>query len=158
MNCLGSSHRTKDCRSAGCRKCGKVHHSMLHSQNNETSENNTSISSDDSSILAATGSGDGTPTLQHTLTTCLSSPSHILLSTAVIKVYDEFNKAHQCRVLLGNGSQITNYIPTSPLHSTELNIPKKLALAGPNFDKSAPIDLLIEADTFWNLLCIGQVK
>ncbi|KAG5872799.1 hypothetical protein JTB14_014638 [Gonioctena quinquepunctata] len=67
---------------------------------------------------------------------------------------NNFEKTISCIIL----PQITNYIPTSPLHSTNLNIPKKLAVADPNFDKPAPIDLLIGADTFWDLLCIGQVK
>ncbi|KAG5876625.1 hypothetical protein JTB14_016162 [Gonioctena quinquepunctata] len=66
---------------------------------------------------------------------------------------NNFEKTISCVIL----PQITDYIPTSPLHLTELNIPKKL-LADHNFDEPAPIDLLIGADTFWELLFIDQVK
>ncbi|CAH1365461.1 unnamed protein product [Tenebrio molitor] len=34
-----------------------------------------------------------------------------------------------------------------------INIPKELQLADPKFLETAPVDLLIGADLFWNLLC-----
>lgn len=230
INCLGSNHRTKDCKSAGCRRCGKIHHSMLHFQNNignannAVSENSTGVftspgTSNNKDASTSTNSATAVETFnsQHTFTTSTIISSQILLSTALVTVFDQFNNAHKCRVLLDSGSQvnfiserlaeilhlsrksidvsvsginemhnkvhhsvllkfksnvnnyektiscivlpqITGYLPSSPVNSVKLNIPVKLELADPNFDKPAPIDMLIGADTFWDLLSIGQVK
>ncbi|XP_074032056.1 uncharacterized protein [Leptinotarsa decemlineata] len=217
INCLGSNHRTKECKSAGCRRCGKIHHSMLHFENNRVGESGKPVNDITLNNSGASNVDADEFNLQHTLTTSLSTPPQVLLSTAIIKVFDEFNNTHYCRVLLDSGSQvnfisekmsnilrlkrhsinmsvtginqmsnkvqfsvslrfrsninnfektiscivlpqITSYLPSSSLHSTKMNIPGKLNLADPHFDKPAPIDILIGADTFWDLLSIGQIK
>ncbi|XP_072400673.1 uncharacterized protein [Diabrotica undecimpunctata] len=40
----------------------------------------------------------------------------------------------------------------------EINIPTDLLLADQNFEKPGPVDLLIGADTFWDILSVGQIK
>ncbi|XP_050294309.1 uncharacterized protein LOC126734653 [Anthonomus grandis grandis] len=55
INCLSIGHATKNCRSSGCRKCGKFHHTLLHfnrtdSGTVQTNNNNTSTSSYSNSI------------------------------------------------------------------------------------------------------------
>lgn len=217
INCLKNNHRTNDCKSSGCRRCGKIHHSLLHFQKpparEDTAHDIPSIS-EVSSSEASTSSKN-----LHVRVTASQAvlPQQILLSTAVITVFDKLKNPHHCRVLLDSGSQInfiseklanilqlpkkhidmsisgfnqiqkkahfsvsilfksnvnnfdksiscivlpqiTDYLPNLPFNSEKLNIPKKIILADPNFDKPAPIDLLIGADTFWDLLSIGQIK
>ncbi|XP_050516397.1 uncharacterized protein LOC126891261 [Diabrotica virgifera virgifera] len=229
INCLGTCHRTKDCRSTGCRKCGKIHHTLLHFENSQSSnsvstENNSSQSSLPSNV-PNTGlqSNESTSTSNFSSTHHISSSVHtaikpyILLSTAVVNVFDKFGNSHKCRVLLDNGSQsnfisekfcdilqlskekintsisginqlthninfrtsltfksdinnfskkisclilpnITSNLPYIHINRSQLNIPTKLLLADQNFEKPGPVDLLIGADTFWDILSVGQIK
>lgn len=53
---------------------------------------------------------------------------------------------------------ITGDVPAISFPRSELNIPNNIALADPNFSTSTPIDLLIGADTFWELFNVGQIK
>uniref|UniRef100_A0A6P7G6N7 Uncharacterized protein LOC114334639 n=1 Tax=Diabrotica virgifera virgifera TaxID=50390 RepID=A0A6P7G6N7_DIAVI len=121
LNCLGTCHRTKDCRSTGCRKCGKIHHTLLHFENSQSSnsvstENNSSQSSLPSNVPnTELQSNEFTSTSNFSSTHHISSSVHtaikpyILLSTAVVNVFDKFGNSHKCRVLLDNGSQ-SNFI------------------------------------------------
>lgn len=229
VNCLCAGHPTKECRSSGCRKCGQIHHTLLHFQkyeqtfNNQNNTNNNSLQLEQntSHMSQVENSYDDNHVLQEqsvTLTTnTVNSRSQVLLSTAVVNVLDRFGQPHSCRVLLDNGSQsnfmsqrlcnllqlskekirlsvtginqitenipyrvvttiqstitqferklscliltnITSNIPSLSFDPTILNIPKNISLADPHFNQSGPIDLLIGADTFWDLLCIGQIK
>ncbi|KAJ8982787.1 hypothetical protein NQ317_018488 [Molorchus minor] len=86
----------------------------------------------------------------------------ILLSTAVVQVLDYQGKIHEIRALLDSGSQ-SNFVtepfcPHYHFNKNALNIPPNIQLADPNFDQSGEIELLIGAETFYDLLCIGQVK
>ncbi|KAJ8917008.1 hypothetical protein NQ315_012925, partial [Exocentrus adspersus] len=54
--------------------------------------------------------------------------------------------------------KITTNIPCVSFEQKNISIPPNLILADPSFNISAKIDMLIGADTFWNLLCIGQIK
>lgn len=54
-------------------------------------------------------------------------------------------------------NEITGNLPVSSLN-VELEIPQGIKLADPDFNKSAPIDLLIGAEIFWELLCVGQLR
>ena len=40
----------------------------------------------------------------------------------------------------------------------KFNLPCNICLADPRFHISSDIDLLIGADFFWNLICVGQIK
>lgn len=55
-------------------------------------------------------------------------------------------------------SQITNELPSFRIDSKTLNIPQNIKLADPTFNIPNKIDLLLGADCFWQLLCIGQIK
>ncbi|XP_072392236.1 uncharacterized protein [Diabrotica undecimpunctata] len=229
INCLGTGHPTKDCRSAGCRKCGKIHHTMLHFENSQSNslitENNsspqTSLSSNipNPSIQSNESSSTSTFSSTHHISSTIYTPvqPYILLSTAVVNVFDKFGNLHKCRVLLDNGSQsnfvseklcnilqlskkkintsisgvnqlthninfritltfkshinnfsrkisclvlpkITGNLPYRHINRSQLNIPTNLLLADQNFEKPGPVDLLIGADTFWDILSVGQIK
>ncbi|XP_036148476.1 uncharacterized protein LOC118647531 [Monomorium pharaonis] len=49
-------------------------------------------------------------------------------------------------------------IPSSQAEDCNINIPANLRLADPNFYIPGEIDLLLGADVFWNILCVGQIK
>ncbi|XP_036150741.1 uncharacterized protein LOC118648525 [Monomorium pharaonis] len=54
--------------------------------------------------------------------------------------------------------QITGKLPTLSMQRSSYNIPRNLKLADPHFNVSAKVDLLIGAEFFWELLCVGQIK
>lgn len=53
---------------------------------------------------------------------------------------------------------ITNSLPNFVFDKRHLNIPTNITLADPRFDIPRDIDMLIGADYFWDLICVGQVK
>lgn len=211
INCLKSkSHGLKECSSGPCRKCGKSHNTLLHFE--QKADQSVTHSITPTSPLS-------NENLAPVVTQCsqVHGSSSILLSTAIINVYDARNKLHSCRVLLDSGSQlnfiserlskilglqtrtvnmsiaglgggavntnttvnvrlssrhnsyaenidcvilpqITQKIPQEFIPISEFNIPSNIPLADPNFNISADIDMLIGAQLFWDLLCIGQIK
>ncbi|GAB1860689.1 hypothetical protein CAJAP_01768 [Camponotus japonicus] len=54
--------------------------------------------------------------------------------------------------------RITERIPTSPIKREEIHIPSSIQLADPEFYRCSDIDILIGAELFWQLLCIGRLK
>ena len=68
--------------------------------------------------------------------------------------FNEYSRFIDCIVL----NKITENIPNITLDKDAFNIPHTIKLADPHFYKSAPIDLLLGADVFWDILCIGQIK
>ncbi|XP_072398266.1 uncharacterized protein [Diabrotica undecimpunctata] len=216
INCLRSDHFTKECKSSGCRKCGKIHHTLLHFQGNSQKLIETSNQTSSSLPCSSPGTSEGSNALtarnisfEHNSTT--------LLSTVKIKVFDISGNEYEARALLDNGSESnfisqrllnllrlpttkthfsisginqTNYIvsyrtsvkfksktlnfsqvisclvlpeiagnlPSITFDKKTLNIPSNITLADPDFNISSPIDLLIGADIFWNLICIGQER
>lgn len=53
---------------------------------------------------------------------------------------------------------ITQDIPTNGISRNELQVPKGIVLADPQFNQPSRIDLLLGADVFFDLLCIGRMK
>ncbi|XP_018371002.1 PREDICTED: uncharacterized protein LOC108766304 [Trachymyrmex cornetzi] len=211
LNCLRSnSHQAKACNSSTCRKCSKKHNTLLHL--------NSSNDSDQSVSNAQSSSQVTNPPLPVT-TQCTSGHRsvNILLSTAVVNVYDSSNQIHSCRALLDSGSQInfitkelanrlkleersldiavagvmdgvihankivslcvksrfnnfcetmdcvvlpniTQHLPQHFIPMQNVSVPKHLKLADPNFNVPASIDILIGAESFWRLICAGQIK
>jgi len=54
--------------------------------------------------------------------------------------------------------EITGSLPNSKINVQNLQIPETIKLADPQFYVSAKVDLLIGADCFWGLLCVGQIR
>lgn len=54
----------------------------------------------------------------------------------------------------------TGFMPQSHINKNSINIPSniKLKLADPTFDTPGDIDMLLGAEIFWQLLCVGQIK
>lgn len=55
-------------------------------------------------------------------------------------------------------NEITNNVPGKKIDISNLAIPLNIKLANPTFYKPKKIDILIGADLFWNLICIGQIR
>ncbi|XP_064212957.1 uncharacterized protein LOC107399201 [Tribolium castaneum] len=55
-------------------------------------------------------------------------------------------------------TKITNSLPEVSFSTSQLNIPKNVILADPEFNISSPIDMLIGAELFYELLSIGQIR
>lgn len=54
--------------------------------------------------------------------------------------------------------EITSSLPNSKIDIQDLQIPSNVKLDDPQFHVPARVDILIGADKFWNLLCVGQFK
>lgn len=66
----------------------------------------------------------------------------------------EFTTTINCLIL----KTITQPLPVLSIERKLFPIPKKLKLADPDFNTTNTIDLLIGAELFWSLLCVGQIK
>lgn len=54
--------------------------------------------------------------------------------------------------------QVTDKLPAFTMKRSTFQISSNLQLADPRFNVSANVDILIGAELFWQVLCIGQVK
>lgn len=139
FNCLRSSHMSKDCRSSGCRKCGKRHNSLLHrdldvaqnvtqgrgssNQGNYSTENVVEGAHSCSEEIECPGASSVVATSLKTS----ENLSQILLSTAIIYIKNNNGLFVKCRALLDSGSQL-NFISSElakrlKLHQQAVNIP-----------------------------------
>lgn len=69
-------------------------------------------------------------------------------------MYNNFQTDIQCFLL----NQITDQLPLIAFDKNLLNIPSTIKLADPSFHKTSNIDMLLGADIFWKILCVGQIK
>lgn len=53
---------------------------------------------------------------------------------------------------------VTNRIPAVTLRRKDFDIPRNIKLADPQFHESSDIDILVGAEIFWDLLCVGQIQ
>ncbi|XP_029055099.2 uncharacterized protein LOC114882378 [Osmia bicornis bicornis] len=54
--------------------------------------------------------------------------------------------------------RITDRLPSIPMKRNDMVLPSNIKLADPQFYESSDIDVLIGAEVFWQLLCVGQVR
>ncbi|XP_036138905.1 uncharacterized protein LOC118644436 [Monomorium pharaonis] len=54
--------------------------------------------------------------------------------------------------------RITDDLPSFTIKRSAFDLPRNLPLADPNFNVSSGIDVLIGAEAFWSLLCVGQIR
>lgn len=69
-------------------------------------------------------------------------------------VHNDFQKTMSCLVI----PKISDQIPSYQVNVQSLEIPKHLKLADPQFYSPGTIDLLIGAELFYSLLCVGQIS
>ncbi|NEV48973.1 DUF1759 domain-containing protein, partial [Wolbachia pipientis] len=209
LNCLRStSHQAKDCKSSTCQTCGKKHNTLLHMQNKVQTE--TVFTNQPNQT-----SNSDTVVLTHRIAS--NKCQQVILSTAIINVYDRHGNTYPCRILLDSGSQsnfitehlaktldltrkranlyvtginksqahseytvnvriksfhtsftqtiechilnnITENLPPAHINVSNFKIPNNIRLADPQFHVPGSIDILIGAEIFWQLLCIGQIR
>ncbi|KAG5323558.1 RTBS polymerase, partial [Pseudoatta argentina] len=68
--------------------------------------------------------------------------------------FDSFSTDLKCVVL----PCVTQNHPVVEIDKTRLKIPSNIRLADPEFNIPREIDLLIGAEKFWELICVGQIK
>lgn len=129
-NCLRFGHSNSECQSGTCKLCQKRHNSLLHrsdshdtnsqspknkinSMDGDHSRKNTSnvnVQNDNlpKQVTGANGSQEGNYTITSHCSHA-SKDSFVILSTALVYVYDKNNKPVQCRALLDSGSQ-SNFV------------------------------------------------
>ncbi|KYN12076.1 hypothetical protein ALC57_15767, partial [Trachymyrmex cornetzi] len=54
--------------------------------------------------------------------------------------------------------KVTENLPVVSFKRSALKLPRNIPLADPNFNVSSEIDMLIGAELFWELLCVGQIS
>lgn len=53
---------------------------------------------------------------------------------------------------------LTSYIPKYKINTETFNIPTSVRLADPSFDRPAPVDVILGADIFWDILGSHQIN
>ncbi|KAJ3649851.1 hypothetical protein Zmor_021569 [Zophobas morio] len=85
---------------------------------------------------------------------CSNTTARQKVQVQIESLHYSFTTALNCLVI----PKISKNIPVRPFSKDELDIPEAVKLADPNFNLSQPIDLLIGAGLFWQLLCVGQIQ
>ncbi|XP_018368526.1 PREDICTED: uncharacterized protein LOC108764680 [Trachymyrmex cornetzi] len=67
---------------------------------------------------------------------------------------NKFSTVLDCLVI----ERITQAIPGSRISMNELQVPEGILLADPEFYKSSVVDLLLGAEIFFDLMCVGRIK
>ncbi|XP_018398099.1 PREDICTED: uncharacterized protein LOC108776086 [Cyphomyrmex costatus] len=77
--------------------------------------------------------------------------------TARVELYSRFNKfSSSIDCVLSD--HITDSLPSIPVDQSRVHITHNVRLADPDFHRCSDIDLLIGAELFWQLICVGQIK
>ncbi|XP_060861787.1 uncharacterized protein LOC132938793 [Metopolophium dirhodum] len=111
-------HNDKKCLGKKCFKCHKAHNTMLHlnaSKDGEENKSNTMTAAGNDNSNTSRSDNETIPITAHSTVaaTAAAPDKHVMLSTAVIKVYDKMGNAIHCRALLDSGSKnnfVTEYM------------------------------------------------
>jgi len=68
--------------------------------------------------------------------------------------FESYETELKCVVL----PSITRSLPAIEISKSELEVPSNIRLADPEFNIPREVDLLIGAERFWDLVCVGQIK
>lgn len=113
FNCLKPFHG-KNCRVGTCKKCGRAHNTLLHFESRGWGRGNANTAYEEVSPQTSMGAVEAEQQSvqtsprenQASLTATSGNSSQILLSTALVQVFDSTGKAFRCRALLDSGSQV----------------------------------------------------
>lgn len=111
-NCFSTGHFANRCKKKGCKVCQRKHNTLVHVAEfkSRKTESGSSLSSNPDSVSSATGpphpATDTARDVSVALSASVSSSDQrdVLLSTALVKVYDSNNKEHIARAILDSGS------------------------------------------------------
>lgn len=113
FNCFRSGHYANHCKKPGCKICKRKHNTLIHVVDRKTKPVQSNILSSGSGIAAPTSApvshnSDSESRVPVALSASVDAPaqSHrdVLLSTALIKIYDKHNRMHVARAVLDSGS------------------------------------------------------
>ena len=83
-----------------------------------------------------------------------TTQTHKRVKLSVMSRINRYKVNLTCLVI----NQITQAMPIEEVNMQELQIPKDIELADPNFDKASRVDLLLGAEIFFDIMCIGRIK
>ncbi|XP_066261359.1 uncharacterized protein [Euwallacea similis] len=69
-------------------------------------------------------------------------------------LYNAFKRKISCLVL----PNITGNLPSVRVNTQNYNIPSNIKLSDPGYGEPSEIDMLIGAEVFWSLICVGQIS
>nr|CAI5841831.1 unnamed protein product [Callosobruchus analis] len=72
----------------------------------------------------------------------------------ISSVYNKFELDIGCLVI----SKITDKLPRCTFKKSIIKIPEHLKLADPNFNVTGEVDILLGAQEFWKIVCVGQMS
>lgn len=105
-NCLGA-HLASNCKSTRrCQRCGKRHHTTIHSDAIQGAKTNTSISEKSTKVDKSTSESSEARIL-HSNVVSNTIQVYILLATAQIKVLSSNGNITQVRALIDQGSEVS---------------------------------------------------
>lgn len=129
FNCLRSDHTSDKCRSSSCKKCNKKHNTLLHIDEFYPKGNSENMSSQNQAQRPV-------EQLPSVLSSVQRNTPHVMLSTALITIFDKFGNAHVCRAILDSGSQ-SNLLTKSLYEKLQLKkCDENVSLTGVNLSKS----------------------
>ncbi|XP_011702046.1 PREDICTED: uncharacterized protein LOC105458438 [Wasmannia auropunctata] len=213
INCLGTGHYVRDCRSSLCKKCGKKHNSLIHeefagqgkAQDKSSSEDSTAsvimncaAVKQDLVIKASTAGEQQVSNKEDDVATNVYytryKGTRVILATAKVCISGANGEKKHCRALLDPGSQsnlitsnlvralklpckstvcpisginktrlhnhsrvpcipeITELLPQVEINTTKMHIPKDVKLADPTYHKPGPVDILLGAGIYWQII------
>ena len=125
FNCFKSGHYANRCKKYGCKICKRKHNAIVHVADFKHKSNASSCTG--GTTVEPTTAAPANEASANTTLSCMaeSSSAHdtheaVLLSTALIKLYDENNRQHVARAMLDSGS--TSCLMTDDL-CRKLNLP-----------------------------------
>ena len=110
-NCLRTGHFKDACISSACRKCNKPHNTLLHDNSFHTRVSNSGEQSKTKANDTQTQDKQETNTKANETVTSINThtmrqcESQVILSTAIVEIYDKKGNIHEARALLDSGSQ-----------------------------------------------------
>lgn len=84
----------------------------------------------------------------------IATCSNEIITIKLESRYNKFQVNIECLVT----DKITNLIPLFHVNKKAMDILKNIQLADPQFNVPSQVQMLIEVDLFWRLMCIGQIK
>nr|XP_042898664.1 uncharacterized protein LOC122269463 [Parasteatoda tepidariorum] len=152
INCLRKFHMANKCRFTNtCKACHRKHHTSLHRFYSNSEEPNVSNTVCYSNSNLDNANSENVPTVRENIqlsTTCLNSnsvDSNTLLSTTLLKVKN-------VEVV----TKVTSDLPNFKFDSSYWPHLQGLKLADPTFFIASPIDILLGADMYAEML-LGQL-
>ncbi|XP_013161811.1 PREDICTED: uncharacterized protein LOC106113535 isoform X2 [Papilio xuthus] len=119
FNCLRPGHGTKRCRLTHCKYCNSKHNTLLHTEESKPTSFQDPMPSSSSVALPIHQSSSSIAcanqnniALSSNTSIQPTTSSHVLLSTAMVKVIDDNGNSMDARLLLDNGST-ANFITQS---------------------------------------------